>query len=111
MPSPFQPVSKDPEAAHKLLASLWERSLPTLHERLTLLDNSVVAAQAGALTPQLRQEAMETAHKLAGSLGMFGYPEGTDFARRIEHQLENDTPVDALQLAQNVAALRASLSL
>jgi len=54
---------------------------------------------------------METAHKLAGSLGMFGYPEGTDFARRIEHQLENDTPVDALQLAQNVAALRASLSL
>ncbi len=111
MPSPFQPVSKDPEAARKLLASLWERSLPTLQERLTLLDDAVVAARAGALTLQLRQNAMETAHKLAGSLGMFGYPEGTDFARRIEQQLDATTPVNALQLAQDVAAMRASLSL
>ena len=111
MPSPFQPVSKDPEAARKLLASLWERSLPTLHERLTLLNDAVVAAQAGALTPQLRQNAMETAHKLAGSLGMFGYPEGTEFARRIEQRLEAKGPVDALRFAEDVAAMQATLSL
>ena len=105
------PPAKDPEATRKLLASLWERSLPVLRERCALLERAAAAAQAGILTPELRAEATAIAHKLSGSLGMFGYPEGTDFARRIEHQLENDTPVDALQLAQNVAALRASLSL
>jgi len=103
--------TKDPEATRKLLASLWERSLPVLRERCALLERAAAAAQAGILTPELRAEATAIAHKLSGSLGMFGYPEGTDLARRIEEHLEDDGPVDPPRLTQDVAALQIALPL
>jgi len=103
--------AKDPEAARKLLASLWERNLPILRERCALLERAAAAAQAGTLTQELRAEATAIAHKLSGSLGMFGYPEGTQFARRIEEHLEAPGPVDASRLACNVAALLTTLPL
>jgi HPt (histidine-containing phosphotransfer) domain-containing protein len=95
----------------RLLASLWERSLPVLKDRIAQLDRTVLAARAGTLTPQLRKEAATTAHKLAGSLGMFGYPEGTRFARRLEVHLDHAGPVDPLRLAEDLAAMRATVSL
>ena len=109
--SEFDPIAKDPELTRKLLAVLWERNLPVLRERISQLDRTLIAAQAGTLTAQLRTEAADTAHKLAGSLGMFGYPEGTDFARRLELQLEAPAPVESIRLAEDLAALRATLSL
>ena len=103
--------TKDPEATRKLLASLWERSLPVLRERCALLERAAAAAQAGILTPELRAEATAIAHKLSGSLGMFGYPEGTRFARRLEVHLDHAGPVDPLRLAEDLAAMRATVSL
>jgi HPt (histidine-containing phosphotransfer) domain-containing protein len=109
--SAFDPIAKDPELTRRLLASLWERNLPVLRERLAQLERTTLAAKAGTLTTQLRTEAADTAHKLAGSLGMFGYPEGTEFARRLELHLEEQTPIEPLRLTEDVAALRASLAL
>jgi len=103
--------TKDPEATRKLLASLWERSLPVLRERCALLERAATAAQAATLTPELRAEATSIAHKLSGSLGMFGYPEGTDFARRVEEHLEAPGPIDAPRLTHDIAALLATLPL
>jgi len=113
MPQPFNPAAqpRDPEATRKLLAALWERSLPMMQERLAQLERAVASVRAGTLTPEQRREAIETAHKLAGSLGMFGYPDGTEFARHIEQHLEEAGPVDALRLADDVAAMRSTLSL
>jgi len=105
------PSTKDPEATRKLLATLWERSLPVLRERCALLQSAAAAAQTGTLTQDLRAEATAIAHKLSGSLGMFGYPEGTEFARRIEEHLESATPIDATRLTHDVAALLATLPL
>jgi len=76
----------DPTRA--LLNRLWQRSLPLLHERMDLLDRTAAAAEAGTLTADLRDHAIAEAHKLAGSLGMFGYSEGTRLARQIEDLLE-----------------------
>jgi HPt (histidine-containing phosphotransfer) domain-containing protein len=111
MTQPFESpkAPRDPEATRKLLASLWERNLPILRERCAQLERAVAAAQAGTLTQQLREETIDTAHKLAGSLGMFGYPEGTEFARRIEEHLESTAPIDAPRFARDVAAMRATL--
>jgi len=103
--------AKDPEATRELLASLWERSLPVLRERCALLQRAATTAQAGTLTQELRAEATAIAHKLSGSLGMFGYPEGTQFARHIEEHLEAPCPVDAPRLARDVAALLTTLPL
>ena len=105
------PSTKDPEATRKLLATLWERSLPVLRERCALLERAAAAAQTGTLTQDLRAEATAIAHKLSGSLGMFGYPEGTELARRIEEHLETENPVDAPRLTHDVAALLVTLPL
>jgi HPt (histidine-containing phosphotransfer) domain-containing protein len=102
---------KDPKATRKLMASLWERNLPVLRDRVVQLEHAVVAARAGTMTQMQRADAISTAHKLAGSLGMFGYSEGTEFARRIEQHLETSGPVDALRFGEDVAAMQAALSL
>lgn len=75
-----------------LLATLWERNLPTLRERLDILDRAVAEAASGHLTEASRSEALSIAHKLSGSLGMFGYRQGTEIARQMELILETPTP-------------------
>lgn len=97
------------EVARQLITALWERSVPLISERLNSLDVACEAALAGRLSPLMRRGAADTAHKLAGSLGMFGYPRGTELAREIEQTLEFDGQVDAPALRQLVMELRASL--
>ena len=99
------------DVARQLITALWDRSLPIIYERLNSLDLACQAAVLDELTPTIRSSAADTAHKLAGSLGMFGYPRGTELAREIEHLLESDGAVDAAALRQLVLALRSSLPL
>ena len=74
-------------------------------ERLALLDR---AAQTKPLPQPLREEATAVAHKLAGSLGMFGFAEGTRLARSLEEHLEGANP-DPADLAALSNELRATL--
>ena len=50
-----------------------------------------------------------TAHKLAGSLGMYGYDEGTRIAREIEVLLGGEATPDAARLGDLVAELRRAV--
>ena len=100
------------EAAAKtsaLLQALWKRNLPVLQSRLDLLDEAAAAAVAGSLNEDLRREAAATAHMLAGSLGMFGYAEGTEIARNIEHLLESSEPFPLETLREMSSKLRIKL--
>jgi HPt (histidine-containing phosphotransfer) domain-containing protein len=97
--------------ARELISALWERSVPLINERLHGLDVACEAAVVGRLSPIMRRGATDTAHKLAGSLGMFGYPRGTDVAREIEQLLESDGVVDAGLLRELVVELRSCLPL
>jgi Hpt domain len=99
------------DVARELISALWERSVPLITDRLNGLNIACEAAVLGRLSPIMRRGAAETAHKLAGSLGMFGYPRGTDLAREIEQLLENDGVVDAGLLRELVVELRATLPL
>ncbi|HEV2578176.1 MAG TPA: Hpt domain-containing protein [Acidobacteriaceae bacterium] len=99
------------DVARELISALWERSVPLLSDRLNGLDIACEAAVIGRLSPIMRRGAADTAHKLAGSLGMFGYPRGTELAREIEHLLEDDGVVDPVTLRELVVELRASLPL
>jgi HPt (histidine-containing phosphotransfer) domain-containing protein len=85
--------------------AIWHRNRPQVMERTALLER---AAEAQPLSEQLRQEAMAIAHKLAGSLGMFGFAEGTRLARSIEYHLEAVKPNSAA-LASLSTELRQSL--
>ncbi|HEX3572334.1 MAG TPA: Hpt domain-containing protein [Acidobacteriaceae bacterium] len=99
------------EAADKtsaLLAKLWVKIQPLVEERLVVLDRASSAATQGMLTEDLRTEAQSSAHRLAGSLGMYGFDEGTRIAREIEQLLDGGAPAPA-RLNALVAELRASI--
>ena len=102
----------DPEdAADKtasLLAALWVRIRPLVEERLALLDRAATAAAEGRLDDRLRSDAASSAHKLAGSLGMYGFDEGTRVARELETLLGGANP-DATRLGRLIAELRAAV--
>lgn len=101
-----------PDAPHaatqKLIAALWLRSQPMVFERLAILDRAAGAAAENSLAHELREQAIDTAHKLAGSLGMFGFPQGSTWASEIEVLLDGDN-VDALELTVLATKLRRSL--
>jgi len=102
-------ATANPDLTRELLARLWTRSLPVVRERLDLLDTAAAAAASNTLTDSLRSHAIAEAHKLAGSLGMFGYCEGTDRARAIEALLEAEGIPSADRLSTLAIELRATL--
>jgi HPt (histidine-containing phosphotransfer) domain-containing protein len=99
------------ESAKRMLAALWERNLPVLRDRLDQLDAASEAAATGSLSALMREDAASTAHKLAGSLGMFGYQRGTEFARKMELLFSEPGAVDALNLRELASSLRESVNL
>ena len=104
----------NPNAAaqtQKLLASLWTRNLPTLKDRLDMIEHAADIAKSASLTPPLRRDAAMTAHKLAGSLGMFGYTEGTELARKLELIFDDPSNPDTHRLVELSTTLRQSLKL
>jgi diguanylate cyclase (GGDEF)-like protein len=96
------------QAFNQARIGLWQKHQGLIRERLTLLQEAVVAGQRGNLPPQLRQNAVQAAHKLAGVLGMFDLEGGTTLARDVEVMLATQkplTPITQRQLASNVQAL------
>jgi HPt (histidine-containing phosphotransfer) domain-containing protein len=92
------------------IAALWRDAQPRALERVALLEAAVTALADGALAPETADEARREAHKLAGSLGTFGLPAGTEHARAIERALDAGAePGDAPALAGAVADLRTAV--
>ncbi len=89
------------------MSMIWQRTKSVNLERVTLLEQALEALKAAALSPGLHQAAIQSAHKLVGSLGTFGFESGSKIAQRLEtalHQLSIPTSSDRLpdstQLAQ-----------
>ena len=95
---------------NNVLAQLWQKNLPTVRERLDLLDQFGTIAASGKLDEPARIEALNIAHKLAGSLGMYGYQQGTEVASRMERILKSPTPETLLTLRTLAVDLRKSLA-
>ncbi len=115
-PGPIDNTAKTPANANidkqidTLLAQLWQKNLPTIRERLDLLDQFGSIASTGKLDEATRTEALNIAHKLAGSLGMYGYQEGTAVASKMERILKSPTPETLTTLSALAADLRNSLA-
>jgi HPt (histidine-containing phosphotransfer) domain-containing protein len=108
--SPAQSTPRINTQIDDLLAQLWKKNLPTIRERLDLLDQFSLAASTGALAETTRTEALNIAHKLAGSLGMYGYQQGTEVASKMERILKSPTPETLVTLRGLAADLRKSLA-
>ena len=83
---------------HDLLATLWARSTQTIGDRLDVLRATNRALRTNPADKKARHAGGDAAHKLAGILGTFGLPEGTNLARRVEVMLEADAPIRAFEL-------------
>ena len=90
------------------IEAIWERSADEISRRIATLERALGAAHAGDLDDELRAHAECDAHKLAGSLGMFGFATGSDCAREVELALAagGQPPRDATRLAALIATLR-----
>jgi diguanylate cyclase (GGDEF)-like protein len=102
-----------PEAEIDLkLQAVWQEVRPKLHQRISSLEQAAARLTQGKLSKKLRQEAERNAHKLAGSLGMFGSDLGSSLAKEIEAVLQPGkrlTTDRVLQLAQWIHLLQAEL--
>jgi HPt (histidine-containing phosphotransfer) domain-containing protein len=76
---------------HAMLAGIWERSKKTVSERIEILREAQVLAAKNGLDKPARMRAVDAAHKLAGVLGTFGLPRGTELAREAEETFERES--------------------
>lgn len=82
-------------------------------QQVAVLEQAKTALFAGNLEPELQQAAKHEAHKLAGSMASFGYPEGSKLARSAEHLLSNNRPFTAeeiTRLSELVTGLQQELA-
>jgi HPt (histidine-containing phosphotransfer) domain-containing protein len=89
-----------------MLNELWNQYRELIQGRLNHVREAVKAAEKGLLTAELRDQGMQDAHKLAGSLGAFGLEAATESARQIEEILKEKP----LLLSEHLSELRTLLS-
>ena len=89
--------------------SVWERSREQTAGRVRTLDEAIGAMLDHSLNEDLRARAERDAHKLAGSLGMFGFPRGSEIARELEQALAAPAPAQAFHLAELALVLSAEI--
>ncbi|MGI8810569.1 MAG: response regulator [Acidimicrobiales bacterium] len=100
------------QAADNALAGLWDRFRETFDGQVSVLEAATREVLSGRLSPESQDRALREAHKLAGSLGTFGMPRGSEIAREIEGQLRSGLGADAaaiLELSDRVVGLRRCL--
>ena len=111
--SPKAGATPGPEGQGQAAAArVWAQFHDVIFERLAAVETAASALRRATLTPEVRQKAVLEAHRLAGSLGMFGLAEGTQVAREIEHLLGEQgvlTPEAPHRLIELSAALRQML--
>jgi DNA-binding response OmpR family regulator len=100
---------KDMAAVNRVL----ERFRNSFSDQVSVLAQANTAILGGNLDPELHHDAKHEAHKLAGSMGSFGYPEGSKLAREIEHLLIRDcllNPAEISRFSQLVQGLEQELT-
>lgn len=98
----------------RITASVWERAKDKLSDRVTVIEQATTALLQDRLEDELFSKAHAEAHKLAGSLGLFGFGYGSRLAQQIEKLLEAEMLLvqqQKLHLSELVVALRRELQL
>ncbi|MFE4104818.1 response regulator [Almyronema epifaneia] len=89
----------------------WEQYRSVMQERLDVIEAAAIALDNGQLTQDLQQVGYANAHKLVGSLGSFGFPEGSRLARELERLLQDEpSPQQAAQVSSLVHDLRQEMA-
>ncbi|GAC1318307.1 MAG: hypothetical protein NVSMB2_12990 [Chloroflexota bacterium] len=93
-------------------AAIWARVRPSIVTGLSVQDRAIVAILSGNLDDETRAAALRAAHKLAGSLGTYGFKDGSEAARQLEQVWQSEARLkssDAAGLAAVAVQLRLAL--
>jgi HPt (histidine-containing phosphotransfer) domain-containing protein len=82
--SPDENGQSQEQKLQSMISALWDRSRHTVVERAALLRTAGDLLAHNRLDEATQMNAVDSAHKLAGVLGTFGLPRGTDLAREAE---------------------------
>jgi DNA-binding response OmpR family regulator/HPt (histidine-containing phosphotransfer) domain-containing protein len=108
-PAPRQIALTSPQAQYlEFLNQTWVTNQPKFLNQLSVFDQAIAALQLGSLSSPLRQQAHQTAHKLAGSLGTFGLTDAMILVRQLEQMFSDSAPI-ASPSAATLAALLSTL--
>ncbi|GAB4173799.1 MAG: hypothetical protein Fur006_03270 [Coleofasciculaceae cyanobacterium] len=109
----YKPSAEDIATTNRVLARLSDSLKKRVAAQVTVLEQAHTALLADNLDEELKSAAQREAHKLAGSMATFGYPEGSKLGRAIEHLLMSDrilTPDEISRFCQLLAALQQELT-
>ena len=88
-----EPKLREPDFEQQLddaVAAVWERRRDQVMDRVGVLVGAIESLRGSAATESMSSvvaEARDEAHRLAGSLGSFGFDEASETAARIEEAL------------------------
>jgi DNA-binding response OmpR family regulator/HPt (histidine-containing phosphotransfer) domain-containing protein len=95
------------------VANIWQRTRGTSLQRVVFLEQVVQALKLNTLDRVLQQQAVQTVHKLAGSLGTFGFDAGSQLAYQLEVLLQREfgqlSTTAQQQTAEQITSLIAAL--
>jgi DNA-binding response OmpR family regulator/HPt (histidine-containing phosphotransfer) domain-containing protein len=90
--APMPPIVS-PVNVPQRLTEIWDRHRDRMFERVATIDRVITALQQQSLTTEIRIQAWNAAHSLAGALGTFGLPLGSEVAKQIELLLSSETAI------------------
>jgi diguanylate cyclase (GGDEF)-like protein len=107
------PADGKGDALAEAVRNAWERFRGPVTARVDAIEEAAVAVLEGGLAEEQRRHAEREAHKLAGSVGTFGFAQGSRIAREVEGLLGGSEPLgqaEALRLTDLAVALRRELA-
>ncbi|ASC70240.1 two-component system response regulator/CreB family protein [Halomicronema hongdechloris C2206] len=111
-PTPPSISSLTDDTDTRTIQTVLEQHRATFLHRVDTMQRQAQHLRQDATQTPLQSALHQEAHKLAGSLGCFGFPEGTQIARTLEQSLAAESPLaDATltQLLDRLDQLRAIL--
>ena len=82
------------------IAGVWEKYKGRVEQQVNVLRKAATALQNEEfLSSELHSQAAAEAHTLAGSLGTFGFANGSKLARQIEHLLKAEKLLNQTEIA------------
>lgn len=98
------PTTMTADPTRAALAAVWDRRRDEVLARVDTLQQAAIACDDGSLDATTRRAAEGEAHKLAGSLGMFGFHRGSELSREAEQLLAGRAEMSD-EAGQRLAAL------
>lgn len=105
-----RPIEKPDAAIAAELERLWKKYYPVNEARLAAVEAAGQLLSGGELSGPEIEEGIRAAHKLAGSLGMFGHGRSSTLAREAEELLASPKP-DTGRIFEIVRAIRSEARL